>query len=352
MKLQKIIFLLLIVLVIFKFFNSLPKYKNGDKVKITTTVYSEPIQYERYQYLKINGLKVYLQKYPEVNYGDRIEVIGRVEGTTLKGVTFKVSEKEVGYFSNFRNNLVSFYKSSLPEPYSSLVAGITLGSKNMPSDFWEKLKLTGTAHIVVASGTNISLLTSFLLLASSLFIKRKHAVFITLTGIVFYCFLAGFDAPIVRASIMASILFFAQTKGKIVDSFKLLVFSGLIMLIFKPEWITDIGFLLSFSATGSIIVFGKRIDEYLKRVPSLFRESISTSLSAQIGVMPILFVTFGQFNLFSVIINPLVLWVVPIIMTLGGLSALLSLVVPDIASLILFVLFPVLYYFEFVLSFF
>lgn len=352
MKLQKIIFLTLIIFVVFRYFSSLPSYKNGDRLKITTTVLNEPIQYDKYQYLKIKGLKVYLPKYPEINYGDKLEIIGRVEDNYLKDVSFKVLDKEVGLLSNFRNNLIYFYKSSLPEPYSSLVAGITLGSKNMPEAFWEKLKLTGTAHMVVASGTNITLLTSFLILASTSIIKRKYAVFIALTGIIFYLFLTDFDAPVVRASIMASIVFLAQLKGKVVDSFKLLVFSGLIMLIFKPEWINDLGFLLSFAATASIIIFGKRIDEHIKRVPNVLRESISTSISAQIGVIPILFITFGQFNLLSIIINPLVLWVVPIIMVFGGVSAVLSLFVPEFSRLILFVLFPVLYYFEAILNIF
>lgn len=352
MKLQKVIFLTLIIFVVFRYFSSLPSYKNGDKIKITTTVLNEPIQYDKYQYLKVKGLKIYIPKYPEVNYGDKVEIIGRVEEDKLKDVSFEILEKEVGFLSDFRNNLISFYKSTLPEPYSSLVAGITLGSKNMPQDFWDKLKLTGTAHIVVASGTNITLLTSFLLLASSLFIKRKYAVFITTAGIIFYLLLSGFDAPIVRASIMASVSFLAQIKGKVIDSFKTLIFSALVMLLIKPEWITDLGFLLSFTATGSIIIFGKRIDEHIKILPNMLRESISTSLSAQVGVIPILFVTFGQFNLLSIIINPLVLWVVPIIMVFGGVSAILSLIVPVLSKLILFVLFPVLYYFEFVLTLF
>ena len=352
MKLQKIAFLILFILVISRYFLTLPKFRSGDKVKITTTLYSEPIIYDKYQYVKFKGLKIYLQKYPEISYGDRLEITGRVDNDKLVDVSFNILEKESVLFSSFRNKIISFYKSSLPEPYSSLLSGITLGSKNMPEAFWEKLKSTGTAHVVVASGTNVTLLTSFLTLALTLFFKRRIAVFTSIAGIIFYLFLSGFDAPIVRASVMSILIVVAQINGRVVESFKILIFTALVMLLIYPQWINDLGFLLSFTATLGIILFEKRINEKVKFLPNLLRESLSSSLSAQIGVIPILLVTFGQFNILSLIINPLILWTVPVIMVFGASCAVLSFIVPFISRMMLFVLFPVLYYFDFILNLF
>lgn len=350
MKLQKVLFIFLIPLIIYRYFSSLPKYNDGDLLKIKTTIYSEPIQYDNYQYLKINNLKVYLSKYPEVVYGDRLEIIGRVNQDKLIVNTYEILEKERGLFSNFRNRILKFYKENLPEPYSSLVSGIVLGSKSMPDDFWEKLKTTGTAHVVVASGTNISLLVSFLLSSLTIFIKRRFAVFITTAGILFYVFLSGFDAPIVRASIMAGFLFLAQIKGRVVESFKLLILTLMVMLVFKPYWLNDLGFILSFTATASIMLFSSKIEILFKKLPRIIKENVVVTLSAQIGVLPILYSTFGQFNLWSIIVNPLVLWVTPYIMAFGSLAGVLSLFVPLVARLILSVIFPFLYYFNFVVD--
>jgi competence protein ComEC len=343
----------LILLLIFRIFYSPKSFKNGDNIKITTTIRSEVIQYDKYQYLKFKGLKIYLPKYPEVIYGDRVEIVGEIESNRLKVKSFNIQKSaENNLFLRFRHRLITFYKSSLPEPYSSLVAGIVLGSKNMPSEFWEKLKLTGTAHIVVASGTNITLLTSFLISSLTLFIKRKNAVFITGAGIILYLFLSGFDAPLVRASIMAGIVFLAQIKGKVIETFKVLIITAILMLIIMPEWITDLGFLLSFVASGSIIVFGKRLEKYVSRFPNVFKESLVTTISAQIGVLPILYLTFGQFNIASFIINPLVLWITPHVMVLGALGGIIGLIVPIFGKFILFVLFPLLYYFVQVIEIF
>lgn len=352
MRLQSISFLIIILLIFLRFYSTRPVYKNGDFVKITSKVYSEPIVYDRQQYLKLQGLKIYLPKYPEINYGDKIVVTGQVEKDKLVSPKLVEISQEKGLLYALRGNLISFYKSSLPEPYSSLVAGIVIGSKNMPESFWEKLKSTGTAHIVVASGTNVTMTISFLIGLLTTFLKRRTAIWFTMIGILGYVILSGFDAPIVRAGIMGSILLLGQEKGRILNSWRILIYSGLIMLLIKPLWITDLGFILSFVATISLMLFQKKIDLKLKLIPTFFREGLSTSLAAQIGVAPIIFATFGQFNILSPIINMLILWTIPYIMVAGALGGVIGLIVPLVGRLILFILFPLLWYFERILSIF
>ena len=353
MRLQSISFLIIILLIFLRFYSIRPVFKNGDLIKINSKVYSEPIVYDRQQYLKLQGLKIYLPKYPEINYGDKIIVTGIVDNKKLHDPKVqKLETDDRGFLLNLRYNLISFYKFNLPEPYASLVAGIVIGSKNMPESFWEKLKSTGTAHVVVASGTNVTMTIGFLIGMLTVFLKRKIAIWFTLIGILGYVTLSGFDAPIVRAGIMGSILLLGQEKGRILNSWRILIYSGLIMLLIKPIWITDLGFILSFVATISLMFFQKKIDLRLKLIPTFFREGLSTSLAAQIGVAPIIFVSFGQFNILSPVINMLILWTIPYIMIVGAFGGVIGLIVPLVGRLILFVLFPLLWYFERILSIF
>lgn len=348
-----VFYLSLLIFLLLRYQQTLPKFRDGDFIKITSKVYGEPIVYDRQQYLKLQGLKVYLPKYPEISYGDKIVITGTVDDKKLKNSKIQKLEKDdKGYLLNLRLRLISFYKSSLPEPYSSLVAGVVIGSKNMPESFWEKLKQTGTAHVVVASGTNVTMTIGFLIGILTNFFKRRTAIWITLLGILGYVTISGFDAPIVRAGIMGSLLLLGQSGGKVVNTWRILIYSGLIMLLIKPIWITDLGFILSFVATISILLFQERIDNWLKVVPNLLREGLTTSLAAQIGVAPIIFITFGQFNILSPIINALVLWTIPYIMVVGALGGLIGLIVPLVGRLILFILFPLLWYFEKILYIF
>src|SRR4030067_1053639 len=73
-----------------------------------------------------------------------------------------------------RITVISFYQKVLPEPYAGLIAGITLGSKGgLTDDFWEKVRITGVAHVVVASGMNVAFVASFLFGIASVFLPRR-----------------------------------------------------------------------------------------------------------------------------------------------------------------------------------
>lgn len=341
-----LVFVVLAVLLFLRFMFLEKGFADGDVVKITTKITSEPIIYEKQQYLKIKGLKVYLPKYPEIKYGDMVVVSGKVEGDKLKNpILLEIKNTDNKLLYEFRNRLISFYKLSLPEPYSSLTAGIVLGSKQMPSSFWDKLKKTGTAHIVVASGTNVTMVATFLITSLTYFFKRKTAVFISIAGIFIYVILSGFDAPIVRAAIMGSIVFLGQDSGRVINTFRVLVYTAFLMLLFKPEWIVDIGFILSFVATVSLLIFQKKINGYIFFIPKVLKEGLSTSIAAQIGVSPIIFASFGQFNILSPIINALVIWTTPYIMILGAAAGLLGLFIPILGKIVMLLVFPFLAWF-------
>ena len=327
----------LILIIIFRYFSTKPVYKNGDHVRITTTFLGG----------KIAGLSVFLPKYPEVSYGDKIVVDGTVENGKLVNVKIIQKAETKNIFYKFRQNLISFYQSTLPEPYAGLVGGIVLGAKGgLTSDFWEKVKNTGVAHVVVASGMNVTFVASFLMGVVTLFLPRKKAIPFVILGIVMYLFISGFDAPLIRAAIMGSVAFSAQELGRLVTAWRALIFSALVMLLINPNWITDIGFILSFVATGSLLLFERKIRERLSGVPEFLREGLSTSLAAQIGVTPILFVTFGYFNILSPIINALVLWAVPLIMIFGAIGGILH------SKLILYLSYPFLWWFSSVVTLF
>jgi competence protein ComEC len=169
-------------------------------------------------------------------------------------------------------------------------------------------------------------------------------------GIWTYALIAGFGAPIIRAAIMGSITFLSQESGRINIAVRSLIISGIVMLSVFPGWIVDIGFLLSFFATLSLILFQKRIQKFFKLVPSIIREDLSTTTAAQIGVFPILLFAFGQFNILSPFINALVLWTVPLITILGMVGGVAGLIIPGMGQVILFLAYPLTSWFIFVVN--
>jgi len=342
-----LVFISLVLVIIFRYFTTRPVYKDGDYIRITAAVLTEPIEYETSQYLKLSGLKVYLPLFPEISYGDKVIIEGVVNDNKLKSPKLISVRESKSFATQFRKNIISFYQRSFPEPYAGLTGGIVLGSKSgLTADFWQKVKIAGVAHVVVASGMNVTFVTSFLLNSLAVFLPRRKLIPFVILGIILYLSISGFDAPLVRAAIMGGLAFSAQETGRFVSAWRALVMSALVMLVLNPLWVSDIGFILSFVATGSILLFERKIREKLASVPKFLKEGLSTSLAAQIGVTPILFVTFGYFNILSPVINALVLWTIPYIMVFAALGGIMQ------SKLILYLSYPFLWWFSFVVTLF
>jgi competence protein ComEC len=348
-----IFWLLLFVIIFIRIFSSQPEYPEGERVRIKTRIVSEPIRYENSQRVITAGLVTYLPLYPEINYGDKIVVLGAVVGDKLKDPKLIAISKRSSKLFLIRNRLVEFYKKALPEPHSSLVAGYTIGSKSeMPPAFWESLKISGTAHVVVASGMNVSLVGGFLMTSLVAVLPRKKAIPLALTGIWIYSVIAGFDAPIIRAAIMGSIAFTAQEMGRLNYSLRALTASALLMLIIRPVWINDLGFLLSFASTLAIILFEPKVKKAVQFLPSPLKEDVATTTAAQVGVAPILFFTFGQFNPMSIVANALVLWTVVPVTVIGMIAGIVGLVLEPIGKFILLAVYPLTWWFIFIVKVF
>src|SRR3990170_5470578 len=111
----------------------------------------------------------------------------------------------IEFLDGLRESIAAFIRSGLPEPQASLLLGIILGIKSgFPPDFYEALRVTGTLHVVVVSGFNISVVINTLA-RSLVFVPPKIRFFMTLTFLIAFVFLVGANPPVVRAAIMGSI---------------------------------------------------------------------------------------------------------------------------------------------------
>jgi len=345
--------LFLCLLLIFRLVTYNPGFQEGQKIRIRAKITSDPIKYSFYQSFWLAGLKLSLPAYPEVSYGDLVVVEGRVEGKELKEATLVSQEKRAGYLVKLREKLLNIYKKSLPQPHASLLAGVVLGVKSgIPDWFWQALKKSGTAHVVVASGMNVSLVASFLVSFLVLIISRQKAIPFALAGIWIYAAICGMDAPIIRAAIMGSIAFSAQAVGRITYAWKGLFLSAMVMLFIKPVWFGDIGFILSFTATASILAFEPKVKKIFAFLPQFIRGSWATALAAQLGVAPILFLTFGQYSLWSPLINTLVAWTIAPMTVIAGLAGIIGLAWPALGKVLVYLAYPLTYFFIGMVNFF
>jgi len=238
------------------------------------------------------------------------------------------------FLEGLRESIAEFVRSGLPEPHSSLLLGMILGIKSgFPPDFYEALRVTGTLHVVVVSGFNITVITNTL--ASALvFIPLRVRVFITLAFVTAFVLLVGPNPPVVRAALMSSIALIGTILGRQSDALRAFLLAVLAMLIFKPSWAGELSFQLSFLATLGLILVFPLLDRVMPG-KGFLRTDLLTTISAQILVWPLLAYQFGTVSILSPIVNALILWTVPIITYIGLVTTTIGLAIKDISNLIL-----------------
>src|SRR3989344_4427309 len=242
---------------------------------------------------------------------------------------------DLDVFNQLREAIANVIKISLPEPQASLLLGILIGIKSsFPPSFYEALRVTGTLHIVVVSGYNISVLINTLgrLL---IFLPLKIRFGVTLIFLLFFVLLVGPEPPVVRAAIMGAIGLLGTILGRQKDAFRILVLSGAAMVVFNPAWITELSFQLSFLATLGLILIFPILDRITPDKGGFLRDDFLTTLSAQITVWPLIAFSFVQASLLSPLANVLVLWTIPIITYLGLVATTLALIINNFTELIM-----------------
>ena len=234
--------------------------------------------------------------------------------------------------------------------------GMVFGAKEQFSDsFWQALQATGVLHVIAASGMNVTFVAAALLFSLGLFLPRRVALVFGSLGIIFYIFLVGFQPSILRASIMGLLAFGASLLGKQNFAAIAVFVSSYLLLLWQPSYLFDVGFQLSFLATLGIVFVKPLIDCWFSRVGKFAEfggETVSTTLAAQLGTIPILFGRFGQVGLLSLLVNALVLWIIPVVMIIGSVAAIMDLVFPFGGQLQVYLSLPFLLFFEIVVSFF
>src|SRR5258708_1183961 len=178
--------ILLILTFLLRFITSQPHFTNGQLLRISGHLFSEPNVSGNNITFNLSGIRVVAKK-GDIHYGDFVVVEGIYKDGSLTKGDIKKEQVSNNIFTTTRKRLITFYENSLPQPYASLVAGITIGAKSaLPKPFSDKLKNTGTSHIVVASGMNITMVAEFILSILLIVISRKKALMLTIIFIWFY----------------------------------------------------------------------------------------------------------------------------------------------------------------------
>jgi len=268
-------------------------------------------------------------------------------GNPIFGALYSFKEKSY-------NNIYKLF----PDPESSLLAGILLGvDTGLTRELQQAFKNTGTAHIIAISGFNISIIAGIFVTYFSRFLGERRGAILAVSAIILYTVLVGGDAAVVRAAVMGTLALLARQFGRRQLGLNTLLAVALIMCLWNPLYLWDVGFQLSFFATLGLILYAEPFSQFANRIitryfptsaaekfAKLFSEFVLLTLAAQLTTIPIMAYHFQRISLISFIANPFILPAQPAVMILGGIAVLLSLVWFPIGQLAAWIAWPFVVY--------
>jgi len=322
------------------------------KVLIKTTKFRN---YEYGQILEITGLIEEPQDFDDFDYREYLRqdwIFGILTNPQIQVVGVDPRKQIIRNLFLLKNTIQEKTNRFFPEPQAALLNGMLLGIKSgFDDDFSNNLRQTGLTHIVVVSGTNISILLLLMMSFVSI-IGRRKTIFLSLAVIFIYIILVGFNPPALRALIMGGLVLAACLLGRKSAAVITLFVSGGVMVFLNPMLFKSLSFQLSFLTTLGILLFYQQVNRLLFFVPHLIRENLAITLSAQILIWPLIAQTFSEISVISPLTNALVLPSVFPITLLGIVYVFLSFIFSFSARIIGFVLLLLLDYFVTCVNFF
>lgn len=344
--------------------NKQPKeYKDVYKLKVLSVNNSRKYK-NTYLYLKVE------KKFNKIEFGDKIEVQGEyvipekqrnyggfdyskyLKALKIYG-TINVNKVEIKYknqinpiliISNnisikIKQNIQNIVKKDIADIFQGLLLGDT---SKIDEELQENFRISNISHILAVSGMHIS----YIILGVNLLLKKavgkRNTRIVIIIVLILYMFITGFSPSIVRSGIMGILVTFSGLIYRKNDIWNSMAISLLIILIYNPYLIMNIGLQFSYLGTIGIIVFHNNVFRFLKSIKirnrkikykisrkliitiGKIKEILAVTLSAQIIILPIMFYHFNIFNPYFFISNILVSLIIGPIIIIGFICIIIS----------------------------
>lgn len=194
------------------------------------------------------------------------------------------------------------------------------------------LQKTGLYHLFAISGAHIAIVTFlFFSLFKLVRIPQRTSYGILIACLVFYTLLVEGSPSVLRAVIMTLCFLTGKLLWKDVHLINTISLSAFILLVANPFSLFDLGFQLTFAATLAIILFYPKLIKLFPKLPLKASELAVMSITASLGVLPILAADFNRVTFSSLILNFAAVPLVGFVMGAGYVFLPVSFAAPFLA---------------------
>ncbi len=253
----------------------------------------------------------------EFDYAGYLENRGIYHSLYLNRKEFNIISGNNGnrlkaFANNIRNKILIQLRNynSFSESEYSIAAAILTGYDDLKEDQREAYSNAGVIHILSVSGLHVGVIYLMAQLLTSVFSRKSRFLFIQPVFIIsliwFYAIITGMSVPVLRASLMFSLILLGKALRLQNNNFNTLAAAAFLLLMLNPRSLLEVGFQLSFGAVAGIMLFKAPITKlWNPKNPVLVKvwDLVAISISAQILITPLILYYFHKLPVYFVLAN-------------------------------------------------
>lgn len=258
------------------------------------------------------GLRIYAENPPLLALGQQVYLRGQLypESRSFYADSVHVVQEAPPFWaavSRFRLDRERAVLRTYGPEVSALILSLVFGNKNFLSPrFTENAKSSGMSHFFALSGLHLALASSAAAVLFTLMgMGRRRVLAATLPFSAAYLFIGGMGIPLIRAFLFHG---FWALGAALRLNMRLGQVLALSFCLMAPWNWSSASFQLSFAALAGIVFLRGFWEELcLRFFGDFFGALVSTSLAAGLATLPLTLFYFGEFNLYFLLSNILIL---------------------------------------------
>lgn len=230
------------------------------------------------------------------------------------------------YAAKLRNNAIKQLELyGLEGDELAVVKALLLGQRqDLSEDIQNNFASAGAIHILAISGLHIGIILYMLNWMLQPLARIKHGKVVKTVILVLllwsYAIVAGLSPSVVRAVTMFTAVAIAINLKRANNIYNTLAVSAFVLLLFKPNFLFEVGFQMSYSAVIGIVSIQPVIFKLWSTrlwVPKKIWEILTVTIAAQASVLPISIYYFHQFPSLFFISNLVIIPFLGVILGFG-----------------------------------
>lgn len=323
-------------------------YKSTLRLNLVKDTTWEPVSYKINLYVKSSS--------SSLNYGDEVLIEGSptpikgpqnpdefnykryltfltvyqqhfTDSSTIKIISSKNGNPLIATSLKLRASFSASLEKHISEPTELAIAkALLLGNKNeLDDDTKNTYAASGAMHVLAVSGLHVGIIYLIILFIYNKLVPKNYqkewmVAIIAVPLLWSYAFITGLSPSVLRAVTLFSIIAIGNSMNRRSSMVNMLAVSALLLLIYNPYLLMQVGFQLSYIAVLGIIFIYPQIRKLWmpsSRVTIFFWDVTSISIAAQLATFPLSILYFHRFPPYFLVSNMMVIPAATLIVCVG-----------------------------------